>query len=123
MSTETREGVWDELTLTPDQYRRAAGRYRFRRSRVAYLFLLPYFIPFLAFLVVPVFWSIYLSFNQGGLLDSAKWVGFANWREISADTELTDSIRNTAIYVVEAIFIVFVLALLLALLLNRYRKG
>ena len=47
----------------------------------------------------------------------------ANWREISADTELTDSIRNTAIYVVEAIFIVFVLALFLALLLNRYRKG
>src|SRR4029078_11413656 len=31
--------------------------------------------------------------------------------------------RNTAIYVVEAIFIVFVLALFLALLLNRYRKG
>ncbi len=123
MSAEATEAPWDQLTLTPEQHRRAGARYKRRRSRVAYLFLLPYFIPFLAFLVVPVFWSIYLSFNQGGLLDSAKWVGFANWREISADTELTDSIRNTAIYVVEAIFIVFVLALFLALLLNRYRKG
>ena len=38
-------------------------------------------------------------------------------------SELTDSIKNTAIYVVEAIFLVFTLALFLALLLNRYRKG
>jgi ABC-type sugar transport system permease subunit len=42
---------------------------------------------------------------------------------IGADTELTTSIKNTAIYAVEAIFLVFTLALLLALLLNRYRKG
>ena len=123
MSAEATEGAWDELTLTPDQYRRAGARYRWRRSRTAYLFILPYFVPFLAFLVVPVFWSIWLSFNQGGLLDSAKFVGFQNWREIGADTELTTSIENTAIYAVEAIFLVFTLALLLALLLNRYRKG
>ena len=123
MSAEATEGAWDELTLTPDQYRRAGARYRWRRSRTAYLFLLPYFVPFLAFLVVPVFWSIWLSFNKGGLLDSAKFVGFQNWREIGADTELTDSIKNTAIYAVEAIFLVFTLALFLALLLNRYRKG
>jgi ABC-type sugar transport system permease subunit len=83
----------------------------------------PYLIPFLAFLVVPLFWSIWLSFNQGGLLDSAKFVGFQNWREIGADSELTTSIKNTAIYAVEAIFLVFTLALLLALLLNRYRRG
>jgi ABC-type sugar transport system permease subunit len=123
MSAEATEAPWDQLTLTPEQYRRAGARYRRRRSSVGYLFLLPYFIPFLAFLVVPVFWSIYLSFNKGGLLDSAQWVGFQNWREISADSELTTSIKNTAIYAVEAIFIVFVLALFLALLLNRYRKG
>ena len=123
MSAEATEGAWDELTLTPDQYRRAGARYRWRRSRTAYLFILPYFIPFLAFLVVPVFWSVYLSFNKDGLLAPAKFVGLQNWREIGADTELTTAIKNTAIYAVEAIFIVFTLALLLALLLNRYRKG
>jgi multiple sugar transport system permease protein len=123
MSAEATEAVWDELTLSPDDYRRASSRYRLRRSSTAYLFLLPYFIPFLAFLVVPVFWSIWLSFNSGGILDSAKFVGLQNWREIGNDTELTGSIKNTAIYAVEAIFLVFTLALGLALLLNRYRKG
>ena len=123
MSAEAAEVAWDELTLSPDEYRRASTRYRRRRSRTAYLFVLPYLIPFLAFLVVPVFWSIWLSFNKGGLLDEAKFVGLQNWREIADDTELTGSIKNTAIYVVEAIFLVFTLALFLALLLNRYRKG
>ena len=89
----------------------------------AYLFVLPYFLPFLAFLVVPTFWSVWLSFNQGGILDAATYVGLDNWREISNDTELTGSIKNTAIYAVEAIVLVFFLALMLALLLNRYRTG
>src|SRR5262245_26451915 len=123
MSAEATEAAWDELRLSPDEYRRASRRYRLRRSRTAYLFVLPYFIPFLAFLVVPVFWALWLSFNRGGLLDEAKFVGFENWRQIADDTELTGSIKNTSIYVVEAIFLVFVLALFLALLLNRYRTG
>jgi len=123
MSAVATEGAWDELTLSPEEYKRASSRYRLRRSFKGYLFILPYFLPFLAFLVVPVFWSLWLSFNQGGLLDSAKFVGFQNWREIGSDSQLTISIENTAKYVVAAIFLVFTLALFLALLLNRYRTG
>lgn len=123
VSSATTEGAWDELTLSEAEYRRAGARYRQRRSFRAYLFVLPYFVPFLAFLVVPAFWSVWLSFNQGGILDSAKYVGFDNWRAISSDTELTGAIKNTAVYVIEAVLLVFTLALLLALLLNRYRKG
>jgi ABC-type sugar transport system permease subunit len=123
MSAVTTERAWDELTLSPEEYRRAGARYRLRRSSKGYLFILPYFVPFLAFLVVPVVWSLWLSFNQGGLLDSAKFVGFQNWREIASDSQLTLSIENTAKYVVTAIFLVFTLALFLALILNRYRRG
>jgi multiple sugar transport system permease protein len=123
MTSATAEGAWDELTLSEAEYRRAAARYRRRRSRAGYLFLLPYFLPFLAFLVIPAFWSVGLSFFQGGILDSAKYVGLDNWRTISQDSELTSSIENTAIYVIEAVVLVFFLALALALLLNRYRRG
>jgi multiple sugar transport system permease protein len=123
MTTVTEERAWDELTLSEADYRRAGARYRQRRSFRAYLFLLPYIVPFLVFLVVPVVWSIWLSFNQGGLLDAAKFTGFQNWREISQDSELTGAIKNTAIYVIEAVLLVFTLALVLAMLLNRYRKA
>src|SRR5437764_6346310 len=97
MSAETAERAWDELTLSPAEYRRAGARYRQQRNLRAYLFVVPYFVPFLAFLVFPLFWSVLLSFNQGGLLDSAKFVGLKNWRVIGADTYLTTSIKNTAI--------------------------
>jgi ABC-type sugar transport system permease subunit len=123
VSTAATGKTWDELTLSEAEYRRERARYRRRRSLRAYLFLLPYFIPFLAFLVVPAVWSVWLSFNQGGILDSAKYVGLDNWRAISSDTELTGAIKNTAIYAVEAILLVFTLAIGIALLLNRYRKG
>lgn len=123
MTSVTTEEAWDALTLSEAEYRSAGTRYRLRRSVRAYLFVLPYFLPFLAFLVVPTFWSVWLSFNKGGILDSAKYVGLANWREISSDTELTGSIKNTAVYAVEAIVLVFILALAIALLLNRYRTG
>jgi ABC-type sugar transport system permease subunit len=123
MTSVTTEEAWDALTLSEAEYRSAGTRYRLRRSSRAYLFVLPYFLPFLAFLVVPTFWSVWLSFNKGGILDSAKYVGLANWREISSDSELTGAIKNTAVYAVEAILLVFILALMLALLLNRYRTG
>jgi ABC-type sugar transport system permease subunit len=122
VSPETNEAAF-ELTLSDAEYRQAAARYRRRRSRKAYVFVLPYVIPFLAFLLVPAVWSIWLSFQQGGILDEARYVGLQNWRTISSDTELTGAIRNTAVYAVEAILLVFTLALALALLLNRYRKG
>lgn len=123
MATVATERAWDELTLSEAEYRRAGAGYRRRRSLRAYLFILPYFLPFLAFLVVPAFWSVWLSFNQGGILDSAKFVGLDNWRAISSDAELTGAIKNTSVYVIEAVLLVFSLAIALALLLNRYRKG
>lgn len=123
MTSVTTEEAWDALTLSEAEYRSAGTRYRLRRSVRAYLFVLPYFLPFLAFLVVPTFWSVWLSFNKGGILDSATYVGLANWREISSDSELTGAIKNTAVYAVEAIVLVFILALVIALLLNRYRTG
>src|SRR5579872_4372378 len=122
-AADTAHPTWAELMLTPAEYRRERVRYRRRRSLRGYLFILPYFVPFVAFLVVPVFWAIWLSFNQGGLLNAAHYVGLQNWQQIANDTELTTSIKNTAIYVVEAILLVFTLATVLALLLNRYRKA
>ena len=90
----------------------------------AYLFVLPYFIPFLAFLVVPVV-LVDLAELQPGRAPRLGEV--RRLRQLAgrspSDTELTGSIKNTTIYVVEAIFLVFILALFLALLLNRYRKG
>jgi ABC-type sugar transport system permease subunit len=114
---------WAELTLSEKEYRRAARQYRLRRSSRAYLFLAPYFLPFLVFLVAPTVWGIVLSFYKGGIAGEATFVGFDNWVRLGSDTELQKSARNTVIYVLEAVFLVFVLAIFLAMLLERYRRG
>ncbi|MCG8592640.1 MAG: sugar ABC transporter permease [Proteobacteria bacterium] len=114
---------WDELTLSEREYRLASKRYRRRRSIRAYGFIAPYFIPWVVFLGIPVVWAIFLSFNTGGIVDDRRWVGFDNWSRVWSDDELRTSIINTTYYVIVAISVVFILALGLAALLNRYRKG
>lgn len=117
------QGDWADLDLSEAEYRRAARRYRLRRSLRAYAFLAPYFIPFVLFLAVPAIWAIGLSFFQGGIVEDARFVGLGNWKRVAADGELRESALNTFYFVVIAVTLVFALAMGLAILLDRYRRG
>lgn len=123
MASIAAQAAWDELTLSEEEFRRRAARYRRRRSLRAYGFVLPYLVPFVVFLVVPAVWSLVLSFYTGGILGPAHFVGISNWQQITGDSELVGSIKTTTIYAAEAISLVFTLGVGLAMLLNRYRRG
>jgi multiple sugar transport system permease protein len=114
---------WAQLSLSEDEYRRASARYRRARSLRAFGFVLPYLLPWIVFLLIPAGWAIYMSFQSGGLTDSARWVGVHNWQRAAEDPELRTSVVNTAEMMGIAVSVVFVLALGLAMLLNRYRRG
>lgn len=114
---------WSKLTLSPAEYRRQARRFRSRTSRRAVPFLAPYVLIWATFLAFPVIWGIWLSFNTGGILGDREYVGLENWRRALEDTELREAVRNTALYMVIAIAVVFGLAIFLAALLNKYRRG
>ncbi len=116
---------WTELSLSDGEYRWRARRYRLRTVRRAAGFLSPYLIIWGVFLAVPAVWGIFLSFNQGGLIkgDPRVFVGFDNWTRTWTDSELRTAVKNTGIYVIIAIAVVFTLAIFLASLLNRYKKG
>jgi len=115
--------TWTELKLSPDQYRRLASRYRLRYLWRASGFLAPYMILWFLFLAIPVGWAIFLSFNDGGVLDARYWVGFDNWARTLDDSELKQVVVNTSLFVVLAITIVFGLAIFLASLINNHRRG
>lgn len=114
---------WAKPTLSPEEHRRRARRYRFRTSRTAFGFLAPYLVIWIMFLGVPVGWAIFLSFKTGGVVGPGRFVGLDNWSRALSDTELRRAVVNTSIYVVIAIAVVFGLAIFLAALLNRYRRG
>lgn len=114
---------WAELTLSPREYRRQARRYRSRTSRRAIGFLAPYLTIWVTFLAFPVAWGIWLSFNTGGIIGPREYVGFDNWTRAWNDSELREAVRNTVVYMIIAILVVFGLAIMLAALLNKYRRG
>lgn len=114
---------WAQLSLGEEEYRRAAVSYRRRRSLRAFAFVVPYLLPWIAFLLIPAGWAVYLSFQGGGLTDDAKFVGVHNWQRAAEDPELRTSVINTAQMMGIAVSAVFALSLGLAMLLNRYRRG
>ena len=117
------EEEWAQLTLTDKEYTRARRRYRGKAALKGYGFIAPYFVIWFVFLAIPVGWAIWLSFHTGGVVAPPEWVGLENWTRAWEDTELRRAVINTTIYVIIAITVVFTLAIGLAALLNRYRRG
>jgi ABC-type sugar transport system permease subunit len=114
---------WATLTLSEQEFAREARRYRRQKSLRAYAFVLPYFVPWILFLAVPAVWSVVLSFHSGGLTDDAKFVGLENWSRAGGNGELRKSSVNTFYMVLIAVSIAFVFSMMIALLLNKYRRG
>lgn len=114
---------WEDFELSPEHYRRDARRYRRRISARAFGFMAPYLVIWTAFLAIPVAWGIFLSFNTGGIIGPREWVGFENWVDAWNDTELRQAAKNTFFIVIIAIAVVFGLAIFLAALLNKYKRG
>ncbi|HEX2621844.1 MAG TPA: sugar ABC transporter permease, partial [Phototrophicaceae bacterium] len=86
---------------------------------LGYLFILPSFIGFMAFIGVPAIRSVFISFTQWNLLSDAKYVGFDNYNTIFADDRFWKSLQITATYVIWNIPIQTVLAIFIAVLLER----
>jgi ABC-type sugar transport system permease subunit len=114
---------WAALTLSEQEYAREARRYRRRKSLRGYAFVLPYFVPWILFLAVPAVWSVVLAFHSGGLTDDPTFVGLDNWSRAAGNAELRKSVVNTFYMVLIAVSVAFVFSMLIALLLNTYRRG
>ena len=83
------------------------------------IFVLPSLIGFTAFFAVPAIRSIFISFTEWNLLREPEWVGLANYQDIFADERFWRSLTITISYVLWNIPIQTVLAVIMALLMNR----
>lgn len=96
---------------------------RIRRAiyqhRVLYLMMLPYLVVFLTFYIVPVLLSMVLSFTNFNMLQAPKFVGWENYlRLFLADREFIIAIKNTIILAIVTGPISYMLAFMLAWLIN-----
>ena len=100
------------------------GRASRSEERAAYLFLSPWIIGSILFLLIPLGWAVWLSFTDEQLLRPGQFVGFDNYaRAFGNDPKFYKSIGVTLTWIVIAVPLFLITGLLVALLLNQKLRG
>ncbi|MGE9696504.1 MULTISPECIES: carbohydrate ABC transporter permease [unclassified Streptomyces] len=108
------------LTLTDaDRDRRALRRRRRGDAATAWAFVSPAVLVIVGLSVVPVLWSLLLSFQADDLVTPSRWVGLDNYRALAQDPHFGQAVRNTLLYTGAYVPLSLGLGLVLALALNR----
>jgi len=88
------------------------------------LFSSPWIITFLLFWLFPLVYSLYLGFTDYRLMHGEyAWVGFDNFIRLLSDTSFLMALKNTFIFVLGTIPATTVIALVLALLIEKNFPG
>jgi cellobiose transport system permease protein len=91
---------------------------RIWRARSAYVFIAPFYILFAVFGLFPIGYSVYLAFYSWSGLGPRIYVGWQNFSQLLGDSEFWTSLENTVVLWLGHIFILFAIAICLALLTN-----
>jgi multiple sugar transport system permease protein len=91
---------------------------------VSWAFLAPFLVAFALFLVWPILHGIYLSFTDQSLTGAGgDIIGFANYAEALSDPTTWRSMGNTLLFTVLSTIPLVVLALIMAVLVDRGIPG
>ncbi len=99
--------------------RRRKMRQQRNDTRAAWLFISPWLVGFLVFTAWPLIYSAYLSLTDYDVINAPNFVGFANYRQLLDDPKIAKSLGNTLYYTVIQVPLHMLVALALALLLER----
>jgi multiple sugar transport system permease protein len=109
--------------LTAAEHRPLARRYRIRRELTGWAFLAPAVLCFVLFLLIPAVGVFWWSMRSGGITGSSEFVGLANWIDLTNNGPAVHAVYNTIAFALMSIPAILVLALGVALLLQRLSRG
>ncbi|MDZ4764824.1 MAG: sugar ABC transporter permease [Chloroflexota bacterium] len=119
--------VWGADGANPAGGKRSLWRRFWSRSneRAGYLFILPSLIHLIVFLVVPLVFSLILSFHDWRNPNPANvpYVGLENYEFLMGDRRFWASMSNTLYYTVLAVPLGMAVSLGVALVLNQKLRG
>jgi multiple sugar transport system permease protein len=105
-------------TVTP---RRKFSR---RRARAGRMFVAPNLAAVAVFMLFPLCFSLYMSFQNWDLFRPATFVGLSNYHSLfTGDPLFSIALRNTVVYTVGTVAPTVVISLAVAGVLNRKIKG
>src|SRR5262245_24310497 len=103
------------VTVRPD----AGLSLRQRNILTSYLFITPFYLLFITFIVVPFVWGLALSFAHGGILSAPVFVGLENYARLWKDFRIRIVLLNSLRYVLTIVPSALVLGMGFALLINH----
>jgi multiple sugar transport system permease protein len=100
------------------------GKLHARDSWFGYLFVSPIVLGYAVFMLIPIIWAFVMSFTNESLMGSSQFIGFDNYaRAFQEDPLFWTSVGNTLYFSLGLIPLNILLALGLAVLLNRRIPG
>jgi multiple sugar transport system permease protein len=94
-----------------------------KRNVVGYSFILPFYVFLFIFSLIPLFWVFKLSFQVGGILQPAKWVGFTNYIALFKDSDNINYFVNSFTFILLIVPFAQCIAFIMALLLKQKTKA
>ncbi len=100
------------------------GRRLFNQESItAYLFILPSLVGFFTFIVLPFIRAVQISFTEWNLLRAPRYVGLRNYERLFVDPAFWNALKVTLYYVVLNIPLQTVVALFMAVVMDRVTKS
>lgn len=115
--------------LAPLAAKRSPASAKRRKNALAYLFLAPFLVLFLAFVIAPAIFGLWMSLtNWSPFRDVQSFVGLQNYIDLFTPGSATSgdfwqSMAATGIFVIASVPFLIVVPLLVAMLLNRKIRG
>lgn len=98
------------------------GRNYRQKERACYVMLAPQIIGFLVFSIVPMLWAISLSCYNYNMI-RMRFTGLENFKILLTDKAYWTALGNTFLYAIMKIPVELPLALILAVVLSKIKKG
>ena len=93
-----------------------------RREAIAgYLFILPTFLGFAVFFLVPTIWGLGMSFFEWDFFSDPEYVGVDNFVELSKDDLFWTTLKTTALFALSATFLNVGLGMFAAIGINSIK--
>lgn len=111
------------ITSEPRISKVEMARQRFRKQYTGLLFVLPASIFTIIFFIIPLIMTMFMSLHNWPLIGERSYTGLENYSRLLSDQQFWDSLAFTTRYTLLITPIIFILAFILAQLVNLPLRG
>jgi multiple sugar transport system permease protein len=100
----------------------STAKQAWKQYKVMYLFMLPFIVLFIIFVIAPVATAIYLSFSYYNMLETPRWIGLSNFRLLFLEDDIfLTAVKNTLLFSLITGPLGYAVSFALAWFINRLR--